>query len=159
MTEINRSVKINAPLNKVFEYTSNYRNWSEFFEGVSDVKPITKTTRGNGTKFIYKVKDLGMKVAVGTETHEFKENEGWLGKSFKGMEHSTQWIFKKSNGDTEFTYILNYDFPWYFGGKLIDKMFAEPAWINIIEHSLTKPKKNNGSKVTCKVYNKNFGDE
>ena len=141
MTEINRSVKINAPLNKVFDYTSNYRNWSEFFEGVSEVKPITETTRGNGTKFIYKVKDLGMKVAVGTETHEFKENEGWRGKSFKGMEHSTQWIFKKSNGGTELTYILKYSFPWYFGGKLIDKMFAKREWVKIIETSLQNLKR------------------
>jgi uncharacterized membrane protein len=141
MTEINRSVKINAPLNKVFEYTSDYRNWSEFFEGVSDVKPITDSTRGNGAKFIYKVKVLGMRVKVGTELHEFKENEGWRGKSFKGMEHRTQWIFKKSNGDTEFTYILNYDFPWYFGGKIIDKMFAKPEWIKIIENSLQNVKR------------------
>jgi len=136
MTEIKRSIKIKAPVDKVFAYASDYRKWSVFFEGVSEVKPITEATRGNGTKFIYKVKDLGMKVAVGTETREFKENEGWRGKSFKGMEHSTQWIFKKSNDDTEFTYILNYDFPWYFGGKLIDKMFAQGEWIRIIENSL-----------------------
>ena len=136
MTEINRSIKINAPLDKVFQYTSNYKNWSEFFEGVSDVKPITETTRGNGTKFIYKVKDLGMKVAVGTETHEYKENEGWRGKSFKGLEHQTQWIFEKSNGNTEFTFIQGYKLPFYLGGKLFDILFAEPAWIKIIENSL-----------------------
>lgn len=141
MTEINRSVKINAPLDKVFEYSSDYRHWSEFFEGVSDVKPITETTRGNGTKFIYKVKVLGMSVPVGTEIHEFKENEGWRGKSFKGMEHSTQWIFKNSNGDTEFTYNLNYDFPWYFGGNMINKMFAQPEWVRIIENSLQNVKR------------------
>jgi uncharacterized membrane protein len=141
MTEIKRSISIKAPLNKIFEYTSDYRNWSEFFEGVSDVKPITEITRGNGTKFIYKVKVMGMSVTVGTELYEFKENEGWRGKSFKGMEHSTQWIIKKSNGDTEFTYILNYDFPWYFGGKLIDKMFARPEWYRIIENSLQNVKR------------------
>ena len=141
MTEISQNINIKAPLNKVFEYTSDYRNWSEFFEGVSNVKPITEIRRGNGAKFVYKVKVMGMSVTVGTELNEFKENEGWRGKSFKGMEHSTQWIFKKSNGDTEFTYILNYDFPWYFGGKLIDKLFARPEWIRIIENSLQKVKR------------------
>jgi uncharacterized membrane protein len=141
MTEINRSVKINAPLNKVFDYTSDYRNWSEFFEGVSDVKPITNATRGNNAKFIYKVKMLGMKVSVGTELHDFIENEGWKGKSFKGMEHRTEWIFKKSNGYTEFTYVLNYDFPWYFGGNMINKMFAQPEWLRIIENSLQNVKR------------------
>jgi uncharacterized membrane protein len=141
MTEIKRSIKIEAPVNKVFTYASDYKKWSVFFEGVSEVKPITETTRGNGTKFIYKVKVLGMNVTVGTEVHQFKENEGWVGKSFKGLEHQTQWIFRKSNGNTEFTFIQHYKLPFYFGGKFIDKMFAEPAWIKIIENSLQNLKK------------------
>ena len=141
MTEIKRSIKIEAPVNKVFEYASDYQKWPEFFEGVSDVKAITKTTRGNGAKFIYKVKVLGMKVTVGTEFQQFKENEGWIGKSFKGIEHQTQWIFENSNGDTEFTFIQNYKFPFYFGGKFIDKMFAQPEWIKIIENSVQNLKR------------------
>ena len=82
-----------------------------------------------------------MNVTVGTEVHQFKENEGWVGKSFKGLEHQTQWIFRKSNGNTEFTFIQHYKLPFYFGGKFIDKMFAEPAWIKIIENSLQNLKK------------------
>ena len=107
MNEIKRSIKVEAPVNKVFEYASNYLNWPEFFEGVSDVKPITETTHSNGAKFVYKVKVLGMNVTVGTEFHQFRENEGWIGKSFKGIQHQTQWIFEKSNGNTEFTFIQN----------------------------------------------------
>src|SRR4030042_4910756 len=103
MTEIKRSIKIEAPVNKVFEYASDYLKWPEFFEGVSNLNPITEIIRGNGTKLVYKAKMLGIKVAVGTELQQFKENEGWIGKSFKGTEHKTQWIFKKSNGNTEFT--------------------------------------------------------
>lgn len=141
MTEIKRRIIIEAPLNKVFEYTSNYLRWPEFFEGVSDFKPITEITHGNGTKFTYKTKMLGMKITVGTELQEFKENEGWIGKSFKGMEHQTQWIFKKSDGNTEFVYILSYKFPSYFGGKFIDKKFMQPAWIKMIDNSLQNLKK------------------
>ena len=141
MTEIKRTIKIEAPVSKVFEYASDYKKWPEFFEGVSDFKPITKITRGNGTKYVYKAKALGMKVTVGTEVQHFKENEGWIGKSFKGLEHQTQWIFKKSNGNTEFTFIQRYKLPFFLGGKFIDKIFAEPAWIKIIEHSLQNLKR------------------
>lgn len=141
MTEIKRNIIIEAPVNKVFEYAADYKNWSKFFEGVSDFKPITPVTRGSGSKYIYKAKALGMNITVGTEVQQFKENEGWIGKSFKGMEHSTQWIFEKSNSNTEFTFIQRYKLPFYLGGKLFDKMFAEPVWINIIEHSLQNLKK------------------
>ena len=141
MTEIKRSIEIGAPVNKVFEFASDYRNWAEFFEGVSDVKPITETVHGDGAKFIYRVKVLAMKVTVGTEFQQFKENEGWVGKSFKGIEHQTRWIFKPSNGHTEFTFVQNYRFPWYFGGKLMDKLLAQRQWIKIIEDSLKNLKR------------------
>ena len=141
MTEIKQTIMINAPVFKVFGYASNYLNWSEFFEGLSDVKPVTETTHDNGAKFIYKVKVLGMKVTVGTEFQQFKLNEGWVGRSFKGIEHQTKWIFKQSNGNTEFTFIQNYKFPLYFGGKLIDKLLAQPQWIKIIENSVQNLKR------------------
>lgn len=141
MTEIKRSIIIEAPVDKVFAYASDYQKWPMFFEGVSDFKPITETTRGNGTKYIYKAKALGIRVTVGTEIQQFKENEGWVGKSFKGIEHQTQWIFKKSNSNTEFTFIQRHKIPLYLGGKLIDKMFGQPAWIKIIENSLQNLKR------------------
>jgi len=141
MTEIKKTIMINAPVSKVFGYASNYLKWSEFFEGLSDVKPLTETTHDNGAKFIYKVKMMGMKVTVGTEFQQFKENEGWIGKSFKGLEHQTQWIFKDLNGRAEFTYIQKYAFPIYFGGKFIDKLFLQPTWIKIIDKSLQNLKR------------------
>jgi len=141
MGEIKRSIKIEAPVNEVFRFASDYQKWPEFFVGVSDVMPMTETTRGSGAKFIYRVKALGMKFTVGTELKEFKENEGWVGKSFKGLEHQTQWIFKKSNGNTEFTFIQRHKLPLYLGGKLVEKMFIQPEWIKIIENSLKNLKR------------------
>jgi hypothetical protein len=134
MTEIKQSIKIDAPVNKVFGYASNYLKWSEFFEGLSDVKPITEITGDNGARFIYKVKMMGLKVTVGTEFQQFIKNEGWIGKSFKGLEAQTQWIFKESKRSTEFTYIQKYKLPLLFGGKFIDKKFIQPQWIKIIDN-------------------------
>jgi uncharacterized membrane protein len=141
MTEIKRSIIIKAPVEKVFEYTSDYQTWSDWYEGVSNFKPITEITRGNGTKYIYKAKLFGINATVGTEITQFKDNEGWIGKSFKGFGHKTQWTFKKSNGDTEFTHGLTYKVPWYLGGKFSDKKFLKPAWITIVENSLQNLKR------------------
>jgi len=75
-------------------------------------------------------------MTVGTEITEFKENEGWIGQSFKGLEHRTEWIFKRSNENTEFSHGIRYQCPWYMGGKYVDKKYVKPAWIKIIENSL-----------------------
>lgn len=136
MTEIKRSITIKASAEKIFQYASNYQKWPEFFEGVSDVKPITETIKGNGAKFIYKAQVLGMKMTVGTEFHHFIENEGWIGVSFKGIKHRTQWIFEKLNSQTKFTFVVGYQCPWYLGGKFIDKKVILPEWIKIVENSL-----------------------
>jgi hypothetical protein len=50
-------------------------------------------------------------------------------------------VFEKSNGNTKFTFVQNYKFPVYLGGRLIDKMFAQPEWIKIIENSLQNLKR------------------
>jgi uncharacterized membrane protein len=141
MTEIKRSILIKAPVEKVFKFASDYKKWPVFYEGVSDFKPITETTYGNGTRYVYKAKIFGMNATVGTEITQFKENEGWIGKSFKGFGHRTEWVFKKSNGNTEFTHGMRYKVPWYMGGKLSDIQLLKPAWIKIIETSLQNLKK------------------
>ena len=136
MTEIKRSIQIKAPIEKVFKYASDYQSWPEFYVGILDFKPITETTRGNGTKYIYKAKMFGIKSKVGIEITEFKENVGWIGKSFKGLEHQTIWIFKRLGSETEFMHGLIYNIPCYLGSKWIDRKFVPAEWVRIIEKSL-----------------------
>lgn len=35
MTEISKTILINAPVSKVFNFASDYLNWPKFFEGIS----------------------------------------------------------------------------------------------------------------------------
>jgi hypothetical protein len=136
MLDITRSIQIEAPVEKVFEYVSDYRKWPEFYVGILDIKPITEITHANGARFLYKAKMMGMKVTLGTEFHQFKQNVGWTGISFKGMKHRTLWIFKESESGTEFTHGVSANLPWYMGGKLLSKKILEPEWIKVIEQSL-----------------------
>ena len=141
MTEIKKSILINAPVSKVFEFASNYQKWPEFFVGISDIKPITDITSDNGARFLYKVQLMGIKMTVGTVFQQFKRNEGWIGQSFKGLDAQTQWIFTETDGRTEFTYIQRYKLPFYMGGDFLDKKFIIPQWIKIIDISLQNLKR------------------
>lgn len=141
MTKIERTINIEAPVEKVFDYVSNYQNWEAFYEGISDVTPITENTLSSGSKFIYKTKVIGMQFAVGTEFCDFVKNEGWTGKSFKGVPHRTQWVFKSAGGYTEFTHSVDYKLPLYYGGAIFDHLFMKSAWVKIIDSSLQQLKK------------------
>ena len=140
MTEIKRSITIKASPEKVFSYISDYRNWSDFYEGFSDVKPITENTLATGSKFIYKTRITGMTFRLGTEFKDFVMNQGWNGESFKGVEHTTHWRVKKITGGTEFTHGITYKLPWYNGGRLFDSLIMKSAFTKIVERSLQNVK-------------------
>jgi hypothetical protein len=73
---------------------------------------------------------------VGTEFRDFVRNRGWNGASFKGVAHSTEWIFKDVGGKTEFTHGLSYVLPIFMGGSLVGNLLFRSAWIKVIEQSL-----------------------
>ena len=141
MTRIESCVQIPAPVNDVFPYVSDYRKWEEWFEGVSDFKPTTNTTKGNGTRYAYKAKMMGLSVNVETEIFDYIENRGWKGKATKGMPHTTLWIFEPEDNGTKFTYSLEYEINIPLIGNWLDNKFMKPQWERIIGNSLENLKK------------------
>jgi uncharacterized membrane protein len=136
MTRIEKSIIIKNPIDRVFIYASDWEKWSDWFEGVSDFKPITEINKGNGAHYAYKVKMMGLNVQVETEIYNFVTNKGWTGKSTKGIPIKTQWIFETNVEGTKFTYVLEYKLPIPILGPLFDKFILKPQWIKIIRKSL-----------------------
>ncbi|MFC2126150.1 SRPBCC family protein [Bacteroidota bacterium] len=140
MTRIENSINIPAPVEEVFKYASDWQKWSEWFEGVSDFKPTTETSRGNGTRYAYKAKIMGLSVNIETEIHDFTENRGWIGKATKGMPHQTLWMFESVDGGTKSTYALEYELTIPVLGSLLDDFLMKPQWDKIIRKSLNNLK-------------------
>jgi uncharacterized membrane protein len=136
MTRIEKSIIIDKPVDEVFAYASDWEKWSDWFEGVSDFKPVTEITRGNGARYAYKAKMMGLNVKVETEIQNFGINKGWTGIGTKGVPTRTQWIFEKLETGTRFTYVLEYKLPFPLLSSLFDKYIMKPQWVKIIEKSL-----------------------
>jgi carbon monoxide dehydrogenase subunit G len=136
MTRIENSIQLPAPIEEAFQYASDYKEWEEWFEGVSDFKPTTNTIKGNGTRYSYKAKMMGLSVNIETEIFDYVENKGWKGRATKGMPHTTFWVFETVDGGTKFTYALEYNIYIPLFGKWLDKKFIKPQWERIIGNSL-----------------------
>ena len=136
MTLIAQSIKIDAPVEKVFQFAADYQNWEAFFVGVSDARSTTEKTWGDGSRFVYKAIIMGIPMPVGTEIHSFVENKGWRGKSFKGVEHRTHWIFERVDAGTEFTFAVDYRMPVPVLGDILDRLIVKREWEGIVEGSL-----------------------
>lgn len=136
MTHIEHSVIIKAPLAQVFTYAADHHTWSEWFEGVSDFKPTTTVTQGNGARYAYKARMMGLTVKVETEVHDFNVNVGWKGVATKGMPHRTYWDFAAVGNETKFTYALEYQIPVPLFGSLIDALLVRRQWEKVLANSL-----------------------
>jgi hypothetical protein len=136
MTRIERSIMIQAPVKDVFDYAADWRKWSEWFEDVLDFRPTTAIEQGNGARYAYKARMMGLSLKVETEIHDFVLNAGWTGVATKGMPHRTQWIFESIGDTTKFTYVLEYKLAVPLVGSLLDSLIMKPQWNRIISNSL-----------------------
>jgi hypothetical protein len=112
------------------------KRWEEWFEGVTDFSPVTETKKGNGTRYAYKAKMMGLSVKVETEIHDFVADKGWTGKATKGMPHQTKWIFEENIQGTMVTYVLEYKLSIPLLGPIFDRFFMKPQWEKLLEKSL-----------------------
>ncbi len=136
MKRIEANVDIQRPVSDVFAFASDWRHWEDWWEGVSQFRPTTQVSRGNGTRYAYRAWIAGMAFNLETEIHEFTENVGWKGVSTKGPPHRTQWIFEEMGDKTRLTYVLEYDLPWPLVGPILDALLMRPGWQRMLEHSL-----------------------
>jgi hypothetical protein len=74
-------------------YAADYQKWPSWFEGVSDFEATTSVTQGNGARYAYRARMMGVSATLETEVHDFQQNRGWRGVATRGMPHRTQWAF------------------------------------------------------------------
>jgi len=135
MARIETTTLIQAPLQDVFKYVSDWQKWEEWFEGVSGFKPKTGILTGNGARFAYKIKMMGISTGVETEINNFVPNCSWDGKATRGIPHQTHWTFSAQGGQTQLTYILEYELPLPYVTSWLDSLFMKPQWKKIIKKS------------------------
>jgi hypothetical protein len=136
MTRIAQSVEVNAPVEAVFAFASDWRYWEKWWLGVSGFKPATEVTRGNGARYAYKAWVAGLSIEIETEIQDFVENVGWRGTVTKGLPHRAQWVFEAKDDTTRFTYILEYSLRIPVLGALLDSLLVQPGWRRLLKRSL-----------------------
>jgi len=140
MTRIEKSIEINAPVEKVFEFVADWENVSKYFMGISDFKPTTEKTRGDGARFSFKAKILGVEQEMEEEVSNFVENEGWTMTSVTDFESKDHWAFEPLDDQTKVTYTLEYELLGTLQ-KVLDALLVKRQWETNIEKSLQNLKR------------------
>jgi uncharacterized membrane protein len=119
MAELETSITINAPIEKVFAFLTDPRNLPEIWPSMIEVKHVTPAPKG-GFNFEWVYKMAGMQIEGASETVEYVLNERTVTKGIKGIESKFTWLYKPLNKTTKLTVEIEYKVPLPLLGKLAE---------------------------------------
>jgi len=111
MQTITRDVRVNAPLERVFNFLVDPHNLSEIWPSIVEVKSVKKAKNNDGFKFNWDYKMAGVEFEGKCETIEHIPNERIVMKSTKGLDSTITWILNPAGQNTQVTLKFDYQIP------------------------------------------------
>lgn len=120
MAKVERSININAPVEKVFSYVTDPRNELEYVPGITDIRDITG--QGVGQRFHWTYKMLGIPLKGEDEVTEYVPNQRYVHKSTGGIVSTWTWTFQPEAGGTWLSLVVEYTIPVPVLGKVGERL-------------------------------------
>lgn len=125
MATIKKSISIEAPVAKVFEYVNHPENFPTYWPSMVEVKNIKQNPEG-GRSFDFVYKMAGFKFEGHSDSVEYKDNKRVVSKTGGAVPAKFEWDFGGKDGLTELTVTCEYTMP----GNLVSKL-AEPILVRL----------------------------
>jgi len=124
MATVNKSITINAPIEKVFKYTTDQTNLPEIWPSLVENKVVERLPNG-GTKaqFVYKM--AGMRFEGISIDTEFIPNQRVVSKTEEGVESEITWEYQSEGEATKVTFRAEYTVPIPLLGKLAEALIVK----------------------------------
>jgi coenzyme Q-binding protein COQ10 len=120
MAKVERSITINAPVDKVFAYISNPANEMEWFTSITDIRDIKG--QGVGQMYGYTYKMAGLPLKGESEVIEYTPNQRYVTKSKGGIVSTWTWTFSPEDRGTRLNVVVEYNIPVPVLGKVGEKL-------------------------------------
>jgi ligand-binding SRPBCC domain-containing protein len=140
MAQIKKSITINAPLSKVFEYVTNPDNWTTFVTGLIDVRNISDRPPVAGTTFEWTYRMLGINNDGKGQITELEKNARCVMQMEGSFPIKESYTFQGDDSSTELTFEINYDVPGKVLGIIANKLVIERLNVKEAETVLQKIK-------------------
>jgi uncharacterized membrane protein len=116
-SKVENSVEIDRPVAEVFAFVDDYRNTTRYIVGMTQYKPTTDATNGNGARFAMVKKTTGLPdIKSEVEIHGWVEEKKIAFKSISGFENSGSYTFTAKGSKTTVKLVNEYDITSLLGG-------------------------------------------
>ncbi len=123
MTKVEKTIRINAPVEKIFNYISDPTNLPEFWPSLVETSNVkTLPNGGHSNRWVYKM--AGMRFEGTSEDVECVQNQRLVSKTKGGVESTQTWAFHPETGGTKVTFTVEYTVPIPVLGKLTEAVIV-----------------------------------
>ena len=124
MAKIEKTITINAPVEKVFGYWEEPTNRPEVWPSLVEVKDVERLPSGGARhRWVYKM--AGVRFEGTSEDTEVIANQRVVSKSKGGIESTITWTFQPEAGGTKLTVEVEYTVPVPLLGKLAEAFIVK----------------------------------
>ncbi|MFC1769633.1 SRPBCC family protein [Nitrospirota bacterium] len=112
MATINKSIKIKAPVSKVFGFITDPENWTTYVSGLVAVNDLSKDVPAKGSTFKWDYRIMGIKLSGKGEISEMVKNKRFgLDISGRAKVNESFTFEKGDDGETILTAFIDHEFP------------------------------------------------
>ena len=120
MARVERSITINAPIEKVFAYITDPINELESIPSITDIRNVKGEGVGQTYEWTYKM--IGIPLRGKSEVVEYKPNERYVSKSSGGVVSTWTYSFKTVTDGTHMNLVVDYTIPIPVLGKFAERL-------------------------------------
>jgi len=124
MAKSEKTITINAPVEKVFSYIEGGTNLPEIWPSLVEVTDVQRLPNGgHSDRFVYKM--AGIRLEGASEDVEYVPNQRIVTKTTGGAESTQTWVFQPEAGGTKVTFKVEYTVPIPVLGKLAEAIIVK----------------------------------
>ncbi len=120
MIRLERSVTINAPVEKVFAYIEDPMSELEWLPSLMEIKDVVGQGAESHHRWIYKM--AGLRLEGESTTTEYIPNERMVAETKGGAVSTWTWTFEPHDGGTKANLVVEYTVPVPVLGKLAEAL-------------------------------------
>jgi uncharacterized membrane protein len=119
MAKVEKSIRISAPVEKIFEYVSDPANLPEIWPSFIEAKNVEKVSTG-GYEFGWVYKMAGMRFEGSSTPTEWATNRRIVYRNTGNIPSTITWTFESERDATKVTFQSEYTVPVPLLGKLAE---------------------------------------